>query len=1168
MTGSDSRIPSDTSRQPISTDAIRYTDLVKCELIGTGGTADVYRATVEGDGGVIALKELRTEPTGGEVASEDLADQFETEAEIWAGLDDHEHIVDVVAWDTDPQPWLALEFMDSSLRHRLDRDTVDIPEALWIAVCVARAVRYAHRHGVAHLDLKPENVLVQRTADGVWDVPKVADWGLAKLLLNDSPSRKSFTPKYAPPELHDPDRFGQPDERVDIFQLGVIVYELLAGEAPFDGSHRQAPERIVSENPQAITRHTTDAPALADDVVQRALAKHVDKRYASIIDFERDLERLLAEVSAYEPQAIDTTHQPIAIESPLPTRGGRLHPTLRSQGFQLIDDLYLLTRTPKSFADALRTGMRPVEAKSDIGYVLDREHEDEEAGERVNVTTELLAELDTGASRIVVGSGGSGKSAICLSVVRDWLETDRGPVLYRRSGQPTFEDTARLRDRIRTTDGHVLVVVEDAMRAEAADVYDVIDAFRDDSSVSFLLDARKNEYESADPVDRETSVAGARRDVHYRQIEPVYVPPLDQRECERFIRHAERYFDVPIEIDAETLYDRVTTSGTTNQLLTLTYHLLGAADGRNPLQDDVIDKYETIDTPDPNGHHAALATVDDELRRHGGMLIAMLVAIDEFPPQQEYVYALREILPSSPSFLDINRLLTDGFDTWLVDIRSDDWHIQGMHEVWAVRYLRYAVTAQQRPGGQQRTPRLGKQVQIHRRFVNCLEAVLTVHRDEGFRQELGEFWGRQKTVDERVADATLETILRNVFRLGERYEGLTPLFEPVADGKSRGSLEPTELDDISSRTAARLLAMLGRMHSLRGNTAQARDRFRDARDMWYEDGNPGGYADNIRWIGRTYRLEGEYEAARDRFRKALRIYREYDIDEGRADAIEALGTVARLRANHEDALAYFERAQEISKTTWRKKSLTTVRGIVYHDQGRYEEAHGLYEEALELSREIGDRIGEGYALNNIGRVARHWDLATAEHRSKQAFTIFDEIGHEVGAAQALNNLAKAALVRDRIETASDYAHRAFARSDGVDTREAARSRHTMARVHLQAGRLAEARTEFQAAMATFEQLDDNWSEARSRLYLGQVYDRQDEVERAIECFETAAETFAECDAEAKVLKCYRQLVTVHADRENPDQAREYCIKAGELIAQSEQSFEEDYEWFKRQMRNL
>lgn len=211
---------------------IQYDELDVGDRIGTGGDADVYKATVT-DGTAtraIALKEPRFQGT----LHGDVIQRFRDEAETWSSLDDHDNVVSVHAWDTEPLPWMALEYMDGgNLTDKLG--TVDIAEGLWLAGRIADGVRHGHRHGVAHLDLKPDNVLLRETGPDTWDYPKVSDWGLAKMLLEHSKSVQGLSPQYAAPEQFDPDTFGKADDFTDIYQLGAIVYALFTGEPPFSG---------------------------------------------------------------------------------------------------------------------------------------------------------------------------------------------------------------------------------------------------------------------------------------------------------------------------------------------------------------------------------------------------------------------------------------------------------------------------------------------------------------------------------------------------------------------------------------------------------------------------------------------------------------------------------------------------------------------------------------------------------------------------------------------------------------------------------------------------------------------------------------------------------------------------------------------------------------------
>ncbi len=105
-------------------------------------------------------------------------------------------------------PWIAMEYMDGGgLDDRLDErsDGLPLAEALWIGECICRGVEVAHNYGIAHLDLKPANVLFRETPEDRWDVPKVADWGLARVLAEQTGTMEGLSVKYAAPEQFEPD---------------------------------------------------------------------------------------------------------------------------------------------------------------------------------------------------------------------------------------------------------------------------------------------------------------------------------------------------------------------------------------------------------------------------------------------------------------------------------------------------------------------------------------------------------------------------------------------------------------------------------------------------------------------------------------------------------------------------------------------------------------------------------------------------------------------------------------------------------------------------------------------------------------------------------------------------------------------------------------------------
>ncbi|NLV11578.1 protein kinase [Halomicrobium mukohataei] len=254
---------------------IEYNDLSMGDRIGSGGNADVVRAMVSTDDGEIPLAVKRPHLDG--TVHAETVDRIVDEAETWDKLDDHDHVVSVVDYGSTPLPWIGMEYMDGG--HLGERaGAIPTDQALWTALGIAEAVHHAHRRGVAHLDLKPENVLF-RTVDGAWDVPKVADWGLSTHLLDHSDGVDGLSPKYAAPEQFDDD-WGTMDDVTDIYQLGAVLYELFTGQPPFDAGAPD-PDRFDGSSPDP--RSVGDVPDPIADVVTTAMAPDRSERYDSVV---------------------------------------------------------------------------------------------------------------------------------------------------------------------------------------------------------------------------------------------------------------------------------------------------------------------------------------------------------------------------------------------------------------------------------------------------------------------------------------------------------------------------------------------------------------------------------------------------------------------------------------------------------------------------------------------------------------------------------------------------------------------------------------------------------------------------------------------------------------------------------------------------------------------
>lgn len=245
------------------------------EIIGSGGNADVKKVRLSKTGDTAALKIPRWQGT----LSEAVVDEFRTEAATWSRIDDHANIIDVLGSGALPHPWILLEYMpDGNLRERLDDEVPEAATAQKILLGICKAIRHAHRHGIVHADLKPENVLF------TGDTPKIGDWGLAKVLLEHSTSIEGLTPSYSAPEQLDPDQYGSVDDTTDVYQLGIIGYELLTGEIPYKRANPAGTvTAILNDTPTPPTEHNSALPPSVDDVIMTAIAKEKNDRYESVL---------------------------------------------------------------------------------------------------------------------------------------------------------------------------------------------------------------------------------------------------------------------------------------------------------------------------------------------------------------------------------------------------------------------------------------------------------------------------------------------------------------------------------------------------------------------------------------------------------------------------------------------------------------------------------------------------------------------------------------------------------------------------------------------------------------------------------------------------------------------------------------------------------------------
>ncbi len=287
------------------------------ERVGGGGMGVVYRARDERLEREVALKFLPAHLSADAAAKK----RFLVEARAAASLD-HPNICTVheIGELPDGQLYIVMGYYPGeTLDRRISRGALPINDAVRIAAEVARGLGKAHDRRIVHRDIKPANIML--TADGL---VKVLDFGIAKLSDHSFTQTGSVigTIAYMSPEQ----AFGEVvDMRSDIWSLGVVLYEMLAGERPFRGPGEQALLfALLTQEPEPITGVRSDAPAELDMIVRRALAKAPADRFATVHQMLAALHTLPVR-NADAPPAVspDRTPTPAAGESALTRAGER-----------------------------------------------------------------------------------------------------------------------------------------------------------------------------------------------------------------------------------------------------------------------------------------------------------------------------------------------------------------------------------------------------------------------------------------------------------------------------------------------------------------------------------------------------------------------------------------------------------------------------------------------------------------------------------------------------------------------------------------------------------------------------------------------------------------------------------------------------------------------------
>ncbi len=278
------------------------------EPLGGGGMAEVYLAHDDVLDRDVALKILRNQYAN----DEEFVERFRREAQSAAKLS-HPNIVSIYdrGRSEDGAYYIAMEHVQrGTLKDRIKRDGALAPDAaIGVTLQIADALQAAHENGVIHRDIKPQNVLVTRTGD-----VKVTDFGIARAASSPLTQTSAVlgTAAYMSPEQ----AMGKPvGPQSDLYSLGVVLFEMLTGELPYDAeSPVSLAMKHVNEPPRSPREANPSVPDPLDAITLKLLAKNPEDRYGSATKLADELERVR---SGLAPAAVDTEKTTAAMTTPL-----------------------------------------------------------------------------------------------------------------------------------------------------------------------------------------------------------------------------------------------------------------------------------------------------------------------------------------------------------------------------------------------------------------------------------------------------------------------------------------------------------------------------------------------------------------------------------------------------------------------------------------------------------------------------------------------------------------------------------------------------------------------------------------------------------------------------------------------------------------------------------
>lgn len=950
--------------------------------IGRGGMGEVYLARDTRLGRQVALKLLPADFT----RDEGRVRRFEQEARAVSALN-HPNILTVYdVGKVDESHFIVTEFVEGdTLRQRLAAGRMNVREALEACTQVTAALVAAHQVGIVHRDIKPENLILR--PDGY---VKVLDFGIAKLTMpgalptnTEAPTAAEVstdtggpvgTVSYMSPEQV---RGLNIDARTDIFSLGVVLYEMLAGRRPFEGeTAAHVMVAILESEPVLLKRYSPKVPDELQRIITKSLAKDRNQRYQTVKDLRIDLTRL-KEALEFQAKLEQSVQSGLMGEAVVRVSSEA------AAGASAGEDKPLLARTrPLNNLDG-----QPNNLPSQPTPLIGREIELAEV-------EKLLLREDVRLATLT-GPGGTGKTRLGVQVaagLNDKFESGAYFVSLAPTRQP----------------GLVASAIASALGIREAKDRPLIDSLKDhlrDKQMLLLLDNFEQVIPAAPLVAELLSacprlkvLVTSRMALHLRGEHEFAVPPLALPDPKHLpsLEMLSQNAAVALFIQQARAvkHDFVMTGESATVIAQICIRLDGL-----PLAIELAAARIKVLSP-----QAILERLKSRLQVLTG-------GARDMPPRQQ---TMRKAIAWSYDLLDeeekrlFRRLavFVAGFTLKAAEALSDGAGGQELDVLEGVSSLVNKSLLRQ-----------GEQAKGELRFM-MLETI----REYGL-ERLAE-GGEAEELRRRHAAFYLDVVEDAEPELrGPRQSEWLERLESEHDNL-RAALRWSK-ESGEAEVGLRMAAAPRRFWEIRGHLSEGRGWLEEMLTLaGLELASPSLLAKAFYAAGALARCQSDYKQAVTHLEQALALYRHVQDRRGIATSLNSLGLLAHDQNDYAKAMALLEESLALYKEAGDEQGIASsleFLGIVALDQGNYEQSVVFQEESVSIRRKLKDKLGVASSLNNLGVVALDYaDYKRAAPLFEESLVLFREVGDKLGIASSLNNLGEIAQYQGNYDRAAAF----------------------------------------------------------------------------------------------------------------------------------------------------